>query len=137
MATTKTTQTTAPIAETTEAAQQPEPQAPVVVAPPQPAQGGTQPRLCLCGCGTQTKATFAPGHDARFYGWLAEYQATGSCERASADPVCQAALRTWVLPASKASLLTRFVAAQAEATTWGQGDPCFVVALGPWAPKEA
>lgn len=23
---------------------------------------------CACGCGTQTMATFAPGHDNRFYG---------------------------------------------------------------------
>ena len=27
-------------------------------------------RTCCCGCGRTTKATFAPGHDARVAGWL-------------------------------------------------------------------
>ena len=27
-------------------------------------------RTCCCGCGRSTKATFAPGHDARVAGWL-------------------------------------------------------------------
>lgn len=112
---------TTEVAEVAEVAQAPEPQAPVVVAPPQPSQGGSGARLCLCGCGAPTKATFAPGHDARFYGWLAEYEVTGASPRASQDPVTQAALRSWVLPATKASLRTRFLAAQAkEATTPAQ-----------------
>jgi hypothetical protein len=30
---------------------------------------------CRCGCGTETGGTFAPGHDARFYGWLKKVSA--------------------------------------------------------------
>lgn len=26
-------------------------------------------KKCRCGCGADTKGMFAPGHDARFYGW--------------------------------------------------------------------
>ena len=35
--------------------------------PPAPRKSVSQ---CLCGCGRPTAKTFAPGHDARFYGWL-------------------------------------------------------------------
>lgn len=65
--------------------------------------------LCLCGCGGATKATFAMGHDARFYGWLAEFQATGSCDRANDDPVTQAALRSWELPEKKQYLKNKWL----------------------------
>lgn len=28
---------------------------------------------CKCGCGTKTGGSFAPGHDARYYGWLKKF----------------------------------------------------------------
>ncbi len=31
-------------------------------------------RNCACGCGTETTGHFAPGHDARFHGWLKKLQ---------------------------------------------------------------
>lgn len=73
---------------------------------------GTKP--CLCGCGGTTKSTFAMGHDARFYGWLAEFQVTGQCSRANEDPATQEALRTWELPAKKSYLKDRFLLQQAS-----------------------
>lgn len=27
-------------------------------------------RSCVCGCGTETTGYFAPGHDARYHGWI-------------------------------------------------------------------
>lgn len=27
-------------------------------------------RACVCGCGTETTGYFAPGHDARYHGWI-------------------------------------------------------------------
>jgi len=41
--------------------------APAPAPPPAPRKSVSQ---CLCGCGRPTAKTFAPGHDARFYGWL-------------------------------------------------------------------
>lgn len=42
-----------------------------------------QPGPCWCGCGTQTKGRFAPGHDARYHG-LAKRVARGEADEAEA-----------------------------------------------------
>lgn len=41
-------------------------------------------RDCVCGCGTETTGNFAPGHDARFHGWITKL-ADGRIQRNGKD----------------------------------------------------
>lgn len=41
---------------------------------------------CLCGCGSETKRNFAPGHDARVYGWIRRQEKANLKHIAQANP---------------------------------------------------
>lgn len=41
-------------------------------------------RNCVCGCGTETTGHFAPGHDARYHGWIKKL-ADGRIQRNGKD----------------------------------------------------
>ena len=41
-------------------------------------------RNCVCGCGTETTGHFAPGHDARYHGWITKL-ADGRIQRNGKD----------------------------------------------------
>lgn len=41
-------------------------------------------RNCVCGCGTETTGYFAPGHDARYHGWITKL-ADGRIQRNGKD----------------------------------------------------